>query len=714
MKKALSFLLFLSLIFTLAACDDKVTPVVVKTDQEKVLEAKEELTLGDISALLVDITLPTTGLNDSTVTWTSDNESIITAAGIVTRPLFESGDGYGQLIASITVGEITVQKVFSATVIKLDEVIIVIDEEGDLAFDLLNLTLGDVSGVTEKLALPGLGEKKSRITWASSDERLIDLKGRLNRPGFDEGDADVTLTATLIKGEYTDTKTFVVTVAKEDENLVTSTVAMPFESLADEYIVSNGTLDIHYVNGGDLPYVDIQEFITLLTGAIISDDLEVVGVENTLTVSYTVTDEDTSEEFVYYTEYNFLNNTLKVNDFSFFDGISESTQTDFGSGLSTVDYVETDPDIVMVDLDDYNFDFIRHDGKYLIPFHFANLFYSGGMYDAYYNGDKVYGVDTYQLMDDDSVSDTVLTSSKTTEDMPLDIREATYNYLAFIFDYFYGLKEEKGIESFYDTLSVYRGNYISQDDATAYSATFRFAYSLDDLHTSHMFAGYYEDYEIQLTLSDLGPKTTNYYETSWDLEDACDAKQPYRTLDNDTIGVIFIEGFEAETPDEFEASLNALLALGTIESIVVDLSCNGGGILGSAFQILGFLTDEPIGIHSRETTDGSTDSWYMDTENVAADVDWYILTSTLTFSAANLTTSVAKDMGIATIIGTPSSGGACSITAMLLPDGSGIMISSTGMLTNNRYESIEAGISVDIAMDDVTDFEELATLINAN
>ena len=92
----------------------------------------------------------------------------------------------------------------------------------------------------------------------------------------------------------------------------------------------------------------------------------------------------------------------------------------------------------------------------------------------------------------------------------------------------------------------------------------------------------------------------------------------------------------------------------------------------------------------------------------------FIFTSPVTFSAANLMTSIAKDMGIATIIGQDSSGGACSITAISLPDGSAILVSSTGMLTDTAYNSIEYGIRVNLAMADVTSDSEIVSVINSN
>jgi C-terminal processing protease CtpA/Prc len=157
-----------------------------------------------------------------------------------------------------------------------------------------------------------------------------------------------------------------------------------------------------------------------------------------------------------------------------------------------------------------------------------------------------------------------------------------------------------------------------------------------------------------------------------------------------------------------------LLNLGTVESIVIDLTCNGGGNTGITYQILGFLTDDPIGTHQKNITSGATESWYLSTENEAADVDWYILSSGVTFSAANLMTSIAKDMGIATIVGQQSSGGTCGLAVIATPDGSALLISSTGMLTDSRYDSIESGIEVDYYMENVNSDSELIAIINGN
>jgi len=683
----------------------------IVTDAELALAAIAEISFGEL-VVTENVTLPTMSVDGYPIVWTSNLEDSIANDGTVVRPVFEDGDASVVLTATITINDAVESVDFMFTVTKLDQVN---TDDVDIVVDKDAIDLGDLTAVSSKLSLPKSGSLGSSIVWTCSDQRIISAKGYVNRPAFLEGDVVVTLTATLTLGEFTETRDFEVTVLKEDENFVSSILSLPFENLAEEYIVPAGFIDIYYMNNTQLPYVDIQEFINLLSGAIVSSEISVIGNGDLLEVSYVLAGGEGEDDYTMLMTYDFTNNTMSVNDFGFFDSLSESTQTDFGNGLDVIDYVFTDPSVVSVDFDDYDFDIVYEGGKYLIPFHFANLYYSGGMFDAYYNGDKVYGVDTYQLMDSDAIAPTVIDSSFNGKTMDASIREATYDFLAYAFDYFYGLKDLRGVDTYYDELGDYYTKMVTRTDRNAYSAVFDFVYDTDDLHTSHITPGYYETfYELSLAWEDLGPNTEEYYNAYYEIDAVCNGRQGYRILDDGKIAVVFIGGFEAETPEEVGTMLAEIQALGTVESIVIDLACNGGGNLGATIQIIGYMTDEPIPISQISTTDGASVTWYYTTANAAIDVDWYILTSPVTFSAANLMTSIAKDMGIATIIGQDSSGGACSITAISLPDGSAILVSSTGMLTDTAYNSIEYGIRVNLAMADVTSDSEIVSVINSN
>ena len=90
----------------------------------------------------------------------------------------------------------------------------------DVTYEDTTLTY-DSTAVTSDLKLPTTGEEVgaglgTKITWESSNTAVITNKGVVVRPSVDEEDANVTLTATISAGSYTDTKTFDVTVKKAD------------------------------------------------------------------------------------------------------------------------------------------------------------------------------------------------------------------------------------------------------------------------------------------------------------------------------------------------------------------------------------------------------------------------------------------------------------------------------------------------------------------
>lgn len=74
------------------------------------------------------------------------------------------------------------------------------------------LDLGNVSAVRDDLTLRRTGPYACAVSWMSSDPSVISSTGKVTRPGPDEPDAQVTLTATVtLNGEQT-TRSFLVTV----------------------------------------------------------------------------------------------------------------------------------------------------------------------------------------------------------------------------------------------------------------------------------------------------------------------------------------------------------------------------------------------------------------------------------------------------------------------------------------------------------------------
>ena len=153
--------------------------------------------------------------------------------------------------------------------------------------------------------------------------------------------------------------------------------------------------------------------------------------------------------------------------------------------------------------------------------------------------------------------------------------------------------------------------------------------------------------------------------------------------------------------------------------VVIDLSYNTGGNIGAVLRIWGYMQEEAIMYHSQNPADGAAVTYYIESEYVAYDYNWYILSSGVTFSAANMFTNIAKEQGVP-ILGQDSSGGASSISAIITPDGTSLIVSSNSVLSTRvgneidgyEYLSVENGIEVDYFMSDVTSDSQLINLIN--
>ena len=157
--------------------------------------------------------LPLAGTHGSTITWESSTPSVISNDGqTVIRPSAGQGDVVVTLTATVNYGDVSKTKTFTLTVKQQNT------ETQRVAADkaALAITFGGTdtaSAVTQPLALPLNGTNGSTITWVSSNAAIISNDGKtVNRPTSAQGDAVVTLTATITYGGVSDTKSFSLTV----------------------------------------------------------------------------------------------------------------------------------------------------------------------------------------------------------------------------------------------------------------------------------------------------------------------------------------------------------------------------------------------------------------------------------------------------------------------------------------------------------------------
>lgn len=583
--------------------------------------------------------------------------------------------------------------------------------------------------------MPIFGPNGTSISWTTSRPDIISNRGAFIELPYGASPVNVELTARVSYGGLSANKVFDVEVLPPEEVVLSEVIQLPFVNTSEEYLVVNQPqIDVYFAESGTVPFMDITDFLSMVDGAINFSLLDIKGIGDQLEISYRLADVDDNNQPIYWdysASLDFAANTITVDDFSFFGNYVRSTETNFSDGLVFLGGIGLNARTVTIPLGDYRVDLVRKNNLYLAPISILNLLFLHSLYyDVYFNGDTLYGFDTFSALDSESpVLNQIRTSSFNTATMARDLRQSTYHFLALAFDYFYGLKTDKSITTFYDVLVPYMDRILTGNDRNLYAGLFSFVYGLDDLHSWFESPGYFESPSYSLSISSLGQLGTNtqaFYQGLWAKEDQIEAAfgvgnmpPDFRLLDNDTIAVIFIRGFNVDTPDFVNNILKDLPS--TVESVILDLSFNTGGNVGAVIRLFGYMTEEPIQLSSMNPADGSAATYFYESEYEAYDFDWYIMTSSVTFSAANLMASMAKEMGVAKVIGTKSSGGAASIGVFVTPDGSILLRSTNNVFAkvsvdgnNNRtYSSIEAGVPIDFGLSNTFDNQAIIALINS-
>ncbi|MDD4988097.1 MAG: S41 family peptidase [Candidatus Izemoplasmatales bacterium] len=481
-----------------------------------------------------------------------------------------------------------------------------------------------------------------------------------------------------------------------------TTKEVEFINFSTEFIKEEPVEDItlyYFTEKAGIPYVDISEFVTMLLGIID----ETIVVENNgesirVWLEYFYTEEEKEEyglvedSMIAEVNFDFTTTTVTAPDINTFDYFTGETETDFSEGLDLVNYTEEALPGFSVNLADYGFRFYHvmeaSTDKHLIPLSLAGLFLTGSMFDVVNNGDYLYGIDTYQLGDVTDVTKPIYDAVRENKDATPEMILESQKFLEFTFDYFYGLKAYKSITAF----GPYLSNYFTSGKSfeQAYS---EFTDSFADLHTGIISYGH------QNPSFDSGVTPQFIYDYSYEYY-GCEcnfARTNFKTTFYEDMAYIQVIEFTTDFKAELEAAMADVIEENP-NIIVFDLACNGGGVLAGVFHLLNYMTNDHISFYTT-TLGAKSSSTYNVEGDKALDVDFYIITSGATYSAANLFTALAKEMNLAKTIGSKSGGGACSVKALVLPNGAIMQMSSNMNLTYSDYLTVEEGVDPDYEMD---------------
>jgi beta-xylosidase len=172
------------------------------SDLERVQTDAAALDLGDTSAVTADLSLPTKGANDTTITWTSSDPALVSTTGQVTRPAPKTSDAPVTLTATVSKGTESATREFAVTVLEDDSDVVKVAQAAEA------LTLPDVSDVRGNLTLPATGLHGATITWRSTNPSVITATGEVTRPAYGSKAQRLELLATLTVGSKSRTKAF--------------------------------------------------------------------------------------------------------------------------------------------------------------------------------------------------------------------------------------------------------------------------------------------------------------------------------------------------------------------------------------------------------------------------------------------------------------------------------------------------------------------------
>ena len=419
---------------------------------------------------------------------------------------------------------------------------------------------------------------------------------------------------------------------------------------------------------------------------------------------------------------------------------------------------------------DVEIDSFSYLGENYLPLSFYDITYS---FDSsiyfYYNYDSIYSareLETfYSLKYKKSGKEycvvTEMYHLKEDSTIPSYLLNLNSNLFLYLLDNFYGLKDYKEINnatSYCQSIGTYERLFDTDDSirTQAYAETLD---RLDDNHTA-LVAGSYvwgnQNYiarqygkgclkrsEIRGELTTIRKNTTSesYRNDDREILYSTDGKTAMLLFDQFTYGtrdqVFNNDGTikdDAGNYDSYFALLDSfkkIAARGGVENVILDMSTNGGGVLGVLMKLLALISKNDMGNLyyldastnqlgiAKTQVDSNADGFYNADDCFGDDFNFYLLTSDCSYSCGNAFPFIAQKSETAKIIGQKSGGGECAVSIHYLPNGEYVYHSSNLHIGYFDYSSetfigSESGASPDVLVVDRDEFynvDALATYI---
>lgn len=328
-----------------------------------------------------------------------------------------------------------------------------------------------------------------------------------------------------------------------------------------------------------------------------------------------------------------------------------------------------------------------------------------------------------------------------------------FSELALEMNCFYGLKSAHNIDNFitFFLQNEIGANLVDPDAAKADQAIADLTnFWLDDGHSAYLSASYLSDSGAanKLGFGNAARGSAGSMLSAFRAQYP-EASQPYYEV-GDT-AYVTLDSFAVTADDDGVADYYALAKEGNlpndtiglicnahkqitrenspIKNVVLDLSCNGGGMAPAAFYTLGwFLGDANYSYLNTFTgaqavqyfnVDVNLDHQFDENDTLAGrGLKLYCLISPQSFSCGNLVPWVFKENGSVTLLGRTSGGGSCVVGFDTTAWGTSFRYSSAKRLSfvkNGSFYDVDQGVEPDYFINDYANFynrEALTEFIN--
>ena len=162
---------------------------------------------------------------------------------------------------------------------------------------------------------------------------------------------------------------------------------------------------------------------------------------------------------------------------------------------------------------------------------------------------------------------------------------------------------------------------------------------------------------------------------------------------SNNIGYIKFTSFDETTAEDFKNQYQELAKKG-IQSLIIDLRNNGGGIVDQALEIADYITTKDS-VLLYEVDKNNKETVRKSEKDPIINMPVIILTNENTASASEILAGALKDLGKAKIVGTKTYGKGVIQQILKLSDGSGLKVTIEEYQTPNRNKINKVGIEPD-------------------